>query len=52
MKTYKVIYTISNQPGQKVTFVQAWNAIDAQVKAYNELGGFNSKASIWKIEET
>lgn len=54
MKTYKVIYSITNQPSQKVTFVQAWNEIDARRVAYREQGGhdaFDTNMSIWEVTE-
>lgn len=54
MKTYKVVYSITNQPGQKVTFVQAWNEIDARHVAYREQGGhdaFDTHMSIWEVTE-
>lgn len=54
MKTYKIVYSILNQPGQKVTFVQAWNEIDARQVAYREQGGhdaFDTKMTIWEVKE-
>ena len=54
MKTYKIVYSILDQPGQKVTFVQAWNEIDAKFAAYKEQGGtdsFDTKMSIWEVKE-
>lgn len=54
MKTYKVIYTVKNQPGQKVTLVQAHNEIDARYAAYREFGGtdsFSANITIWEVTE-
>ena len=53
-KTYKVIYTVPNQPGQKVTFVQAFNEIEARHVAYREFGGhdsFSANIVIWEVKE-
>lgn len=53
-KTYKVVYTIPNQPGQRVTLVQAYNEIDARTAAYREHGGYDSFSAhiiIWEVEE-
>ncbi len=54
MKTYKVIYTIPNQSGKRVTLVQAYNEIDARFAAYREHGGndsFSANIIIWEIHE-
>lgn len=54
MKTYKVIYTVTNQPGRKVTFVQAYNEIDARHATYREFGGhdsFSTNITIWEVQE-
>ena len=54
MKTYKVIYSIENQPGRKVTFVQADNEIAARHATYREFGGrssFDTKVTIWEVKE-
>lgn len=53
-KTYKVIYTVPNQQGQKVTFVQAFNEIEARHIAYREFGGhdsFSANIVIWEVKE-
>ena len=48
MYTYKIVYSIANQPGQKVAFVQANNEISARVQAEKELGGWGV-VSIWEV---
>ena len=53
-KTYKVIYTVPNQPGRKVMLVEAYNEIDARTVAYREHGGFDSfsaNITIWEVKE-
>lgn len=54
MKTFKIVYSITNQPGKKVMFVQAWSEADARYVAYREQGGhdsFDTNMSIWEIKE-
>ena len=50
MKTFKIDYTVPNQPGHKITFVQAANEYDARQVAYREFGGFGS-ITIWSVIE-
>ncbi|MBQ3202280.1 MAG: hypothetical protein IJB36_01400 [Clostridia bacterium] len=53
-KTYKVVYTVPNQPGRKVTIVEAFNEIDARHSAYREHGGqdaFSANINIWEVKE-
>lgn len=54
MKTYKIVYSIANQPGKKVMLVQAYNEIDARHAAYREYGGnsaFETNMAIWEVTE-
>ena len=50
MKTYKVVYSIANQPGQKVAFYQAVCADFARMYAYDDLGGWGV-VTIWEVTE-
>lgn len=53
-KTYKVVYTIPNMPGRKVTLVEAYNETDARIAAYRENGGYDSFSAhitIWEVKE-
>ena len=54
MKTYKVVYSIDNQPGQKVSFVQAANEYDAKYVLCRQFGAncqFDAHISIWEVKE-
>ena len=50
MKTYKVVYSISNKPGKKVAFYQDVCAEFARIRAIDELGGW-SVVTIWEVTE-
>ena len=50
MKTYKVVYSILNQPGQKVTFYQDFCADFVRNRAIDDLGGWG-KVTIWSVTE-
>lgn len=50
MKTFKVVYSIANQPGKKVAFYQAACADFARMKAVDELGGWNI-VTVWEVTE-
>ena len=50
MKTYKIVYSIANKPGRKVTFYQAACAEFARTYAYDDLGGFGV-VTIWEVAE-
>lgn len=50
MKTYKIVYSIANQPGKKVAFYQNVCADFARIKAEEELGGWGI-VTIWEVTE-
>ena len=50
MKTYKIIYTIANQHGRKVTFYQAACADFARMRAIDDLGGWGV-VTVWEVVE-
>ena len=53
-KTYKIVYSVRNQPGTKVTFVDAYNENDARTALYREHGGysaFETGISGWDVKE-
>ena len=50
MKTFKVVYSIANQPGRKVTFVQTACADFARMQVRDEMGGWD-KVTIWEVTE-
>jgi hypothetical protein len=50
MKTYKVVYTIANQPGRKVAFYQDVCADFARIQAIKELGGWGI-VTVWEVTE-
>ena len=53
-KTYKIVYSVRNQPGRKVTFVDAYNENDARTALYREYGGysaFETGLSVWDVTE-
>lgn len=50
MKTFKIVYTIANQPGRKVTFYESTCADFARMQAYDDLGGFGV-VTIWEVTE-
>ena len=50
MKTYKIVYTIANQPGRHVTFYEAVCADFARICARDELGGWDI-VTIWEVTE-
>ena len=55
MKTYKVIYSEDNKPGQRVMFVQANDPFSARLNAERDLtgtwGSFNCKYTFWEVTE-
>ena len=54
MKIYKVVYSIANQPGKKVTLVQAANEYDAKYVLCRQFGAvsqFDANISIWEVTE-
>lgn len=50
MKTYKVVYSIANKPGQKVAFYQTTCADFARLQAIDELGGWGV-VTVWEVTE-
>ena len=50
MKTYKIVYSIANQPGRHVTFYEAACADFARIRARDDLGGWD-KVTIWEVTE-
>lgn len=50
MKTYKVVYSIANQPGKKVAFYEDVCEDFVRIKARDELGGWNV-VTIWEVKE-
>ena len=50
MKTYKIVYTIANQPGRHVAFYEAACADFARIRARDELGGWDI-VTIWEVTE-
>ena len=55
MKTYKVVYSEKNKPGQKVMLVQANDEISARHNAERDLmgswGNFNCPYTFWEVKE-
>ena len=55
MKTYKVVYTEANKPGQKVILVQANDPYSAKLEAERNLtgswGNFNKPYTFWEATE-
>ena len=50
MKTYKIVYSIANKPGRKVTFYEAACADFARLRAMDDLGGWGV-VTIWEVSE-
>ena len=50
MKTYRIVYSLVNQPGRRVTFYNNVCADFARFQAERDLGGFGV-VTIWEVTE-